>query len=308
MTVRGIVVGLAQRKPLPLDDWAERFRRDVALTLEARPEIQLLAYPELHLCGADHLPEAERAAALERCALPLDSDAVASLGRLAAEHGIWLCPGSIGELGPNGEFFNTQLLFDPAGELRARYRKMFPWRPFEPHRPGTEFAVLPLGADASGGANAAGAGVVAGLSICYDSWFPEHSRQLAWLGANLVLNVVKTTTPDREQELVLARANAIVNQNVFASVNCAAPLGRGRSIVLDPEGFVIAEAGVGEETLVFAFDPATVAAVRERGTMGSNRMWSQFREGDDPVPLPLYRGRIDPSAWHPQSRDTGQTR
>ncbi|MFC7766819.1 carbon-nitrogen hydrolase family protein [Leucobacter soli] len=258
-------------------------------TLQAHPGVDMLVYPELHLCGTEHLPTDERAAALERAAVPLDGSFVAELGSIAAKHGVWLCPGSIGERGPQGEFFNTQLLFDPSGALREAYRKMFPWRPFEPHRPGTEFAVQDL--DGRG---------VAGLSICYDAWFPEHARQLAWLGADLVLNVVKTTTPDREQELVLARANAIVNQNVVASVNCAAPVGRGRSIVVDAEGFTIAEAGVGEQTLVFDFDPARVAELRERGTMGSNRMWAQFREDDNPIPLPLYAGRIDPMTWAPR--------
>lgn len=291
MQDRGLTIGLAQRAPLPIDGWAEPFRADVAATLTEHPEIELLAYPELHLCGTEHLPETRRAAALERGAVPLDSETVAGLGALAAEHGIWLCPGSIGERGPNGEFFNTQLLFDPEGSLHAHYRKMFPWRPFEPHDPGTEFVVEPVRDD-----------VRVGLSICYDSWFPEHSRQLAWLGAGLVLNIVKTTTPDREQELVLARANAIVNQNIVASVNCAAPLGRGRSIVVDSEGFVITEAGIGEETLVFDFEPERVATVRERGTMGSNRMWSQFRADDRPIPLPLYDGRIDPSTWPPRTR------
>ncbi len=64
-----------------------------------------------------------------------------------------------------------------------------------------------------------------GLNICYDAWFPEVSRQLAWMGAEVILNVVKTTAPDRRQELVLAKANAIVNQVFVVSVNCAGPAG-----------------------------------------------------------------------------------
>ena len=285
-----ITVGLAQRVPQPLDGSLDGFAADAAATLAAHPGIGLLVYPELHLCGNEHLPEGERVAAWERYAEPIEGARVAELGAIAARHGIWLCPGSVGERGPNGELFNTQLLFDPSGALRARYRKMFPWRPYEPHRPGTEFVVQ--GLDGLG---------VAGLSICYDAWFPEHTRQIAWLGADLVLNIVKTTTPDREQELVLARANAIVNQVVVASLNCGGPVGRGRSIVVGPEGFVIAEAGIGEETLVFEFDPAQVAAVRERGTMFTNRMWAQFREGDAPIPLPMYDGRIDPGTWAPST-------
>lgn len=289
MSERELTIGLAQRAPYPIDAGLDGFAADVAATLEAHPAIELLVYPELHLCGTEHLPEDARPAALERAAAPLDGELLAGLGAIAERHGIWLCPGSIGERDGEGRFFNTQLLFDPSGRLRARYRKMFPWRPFEPHDPGTEFVVQDLDGAA-----------VAGMSICYDAWFPEHTRQLAWLGADVVLNIVKTTTPDREQELVLARAGAIVNQCTIASVNCAAPVGRGRSIVVGPEGFVLAEAGIGEETLVVRFAHADVARIRERGTMGSNRMWSQFRDGDAPIPLPLYEGRIDPATWAPR--------
>ncbi|MBN9612006.1 MAG: carbon-nitrogen hydrolase family protein [Actinobacteria bacterium] len=292
MTEQTLTIGLAQRVPQPVDGSLEAFAADVAATLAAHPALGLLVYPELHLCGNEHLPEAERVDAWRRFAEPLDGERVRALGEIAARHGIWLCPGSVGELGVNGELFNTQLLFDPSGTLRAAYRKMFPWRPYEPHTPGTEFVVQSL--DGPG---------TAGFSICYDAWFPEHTRQVAWLGADLLLNIVKTTTPDREQELVLARSNAIVNQVVVASVNCAGPVGRGRSIVVDPEGFVIAEAGIGEQTLVFDFDPAQVAAVRERGTMFTNRMWAQFREGDASIPLPLYAGRIDPATWAPGHSD-----
>ncbi|MHA3683448.1 carbon-nitrogen hydrolase family protein [Leucobacter sp. HY1908] len=285
-----LFIGLAQRAPIAFESPLDRFRADVAETLNAHPEIGLLVYPEMHLHGTEHLAEEDRPAALEAAAVRLDSAFVHTLGAIAAEHGIWLSPGSIGERGPGGEFYNTQLLFDPMGVLRASYRKIFPWRPFEPHLPGTEFVVEQM--DEIG---------TAGLSICYDAWFPEHSRQLAWLGADMVLNIVKTTSEDREQELVLARANAIVNQNYMISVNCAGPVGRGRSIAVGPEGWVLAEAGIGEQTLVVPFDRAEVARIRSEGTAGSNRLWSQFAPSDAPVPLPMYQGRIDPMTWAPRS-------
>lgn len=286
-----MVIGAAQRTPLAYEKPLEAFQEDVAKTVRDQPEIDLLVYPELHLNGNEHLPVEEREEAYEKAAVPLDSPFVEELGKIAAGRGIWLCPGSISERGPEGELFNTQLLFDPAGRLRASYRKIFPWRPFETHQPGTEFVVQDL--DGRG---------VAGMSICYDAWFPEHSRQLAWLGADVVLNVVKTTSPDRSQELVLARANAITNQNVVVSVNTAGPIGRGRSIIVSPEGFVMAEAGIGEETLIVRFDAADVQEVRDRGTMYTNRLWAQFREGDKQVPLPMYEGRIDPATWAPQKQ------
>jgi formamidase len=51
-----------------------------------------------------------------------------------------------------------------------------------------------------------------GLAICYDGFFPEVIRQLAWLGAEVVIQPTLTTTSDREAELIAARANAIFNQ------------------------------------------------------------------------------------------------
>jgi len=288
-----ILVGLAQRAPLPAAQALPGFRADVARTLQHFGPLGMLVYPEMHLHSVEHLPEPEQAAALERLAVPLDDPFVAQLGEIAAEHGIWLCPGSIGERDATGGYYNTQLLFSPDGQLAARYRKMFPWRPHEPHRPGTEFVV----------ASVEGHGAV-GLSNCYDAWFPEHSRHLAWMGADAILNVVKTTSQDREQELVLARANAIVNQVYLFSVNCAEPVGRGRSIAVDPEGLVLGEAGLGEDTIVVRMDPHRVRRVRKTGTAGTNRVWAQLQSGDEPIPLPLYGGFLDPARWTPGSAGT----
>ncbi|WP_219922053.1 carbon-nitrogen hydrolase family protein [Brevibacterium oceani] len=288
METSEMAVGLAQRSPLTGSDPLSDFRADVAATTTRHPELEMLVYPELHLHSVDDLPAEQRSPALRKKAVYLDSAFVADIGRIAADHGIWLCPGSIGEIADDGSFFNTQLLFSPAGELVSTYRKMFPWRPYEPHRPGTEFVVAPTADHGT-----------FGLSICYDAWFPEHSRHLSWMGADAILNVVKTTSQDREQELVLARANAIVNQVYVLSVNCAEPVGRGRSIAVDPEGFVLGEAGLGEDTIVVRVDPARVRRVRELGTAGTNRMWSQFTPEDAPIPLPLYDGSLDPTRWTP---------
>ncbi|WP_240720344.1 carbon-nitrogen hydrolase family protein [Pseudarthrobacter sp. NamB4] len=142
----------------------------------------------------------------------MDGPRVNELKQLAKDLNIWLVPGSVCERGPEGQLFNTQLVLSPEGELAGYYRKIFPWRPFEPYDPGDRFTTVDL----------PGIGRV-GLNICYDAWYPGVSRQLAWMGADVILNVVKTTTPDRKQELILAKANAIVNQVFMVSVNCAGP-------------------------------------------------------------------------------------
>lgn len=280
-------VALAQRKPILDDDPLEAFSADVANTMAEHPQVDLMVYPELHLHGTEHLPAEQRKAAERIKAVSLDSKFVLELGAIAKRHRLWLCPGSIGEATNNG-FYNTQLLFNPEGDLVAHYRKMFPWRPFEPHDYGTEFVTT----DTSLGR--------LGLSNCYDAWFPEHSRHLAWLGAEVVLNIVKTISPDREQELVLAKANAIVNQNYMLSVNCAAPVGRGRSIAVDPEGYLLGELGDDEDTLVVSIDTNRLSRIREVGTRGTNRLWHQLDGGQKDIHLPMYQGRLSPETFRPR--------
>jgi predicted amidohydrolase len=274
-------VALVQAEPVPYDRPLDTFADEVTALLAEHPGTRLAMYPELHLCGAENPRET---------AEPLDGPRTAWLAELAADLDIWLIPGTVCEQGPNGEVFNTALAFSPAGELVAHYRKIFPWRPFEPYDPGDRFVVFDIPE----------AGRV-GFAICYDAWFPELTRHLAWMGADLVLNPVQTTTPDRAQELVLARANAIVNQVFVASVNVAGPFGVGRSVVVGPEGDVLAESpDAGPDTLALTLDLDEVAETRRRGTAGVNRMWEQFRDTDSPIELPLYQGRIEPGRWRPR--------
>ncbi|MET1005570.1 MAG: carbon-nitrogen hydrolase family protein [Propionibacteriaceae bacterium] len=280
-----------QAAPRLITDPFSAFAAEVQRGLAAAPDAELLVFPELHLFG-DGDPDQHRESALQEAAEPLDGPRVRGLQELASDLGIWLVPGSVCERGPGGELFNTSLLLSPQGEIAGSYRKIFPWRPYEPYDPGDRFTVVDL--DGIGRA---------GLNICYDAWFPEVSRQLAWMGAEVILNVVKTTTPDRAQEMVLARANAIANQVFVVSVNVAAPVGEGLSLVVDPEGGVLAAAPDSAPTaLSVVLDLDHVARVRRDGTAGYARPWLQFSPADAPIELPLYGGRIDPNTWEPQAR------
>ena len=275
---------LVQAEPVPFDRPLDAFADEVTAVLAEHPGTRLLMFPELHLCGAQRPRDS---------AEPLAGPRTRRLAELAGDLGIWLVPGSVCELGPAGEVFNTALAFSPGGELVASYRKIFPWRPHEPYHPGDRFVVFDIPE----------AGRV-GFSICYDAWFPELTRHLAWMGAELVLNPVQTTTPDRVQELVLARANAIVNQVFMVSLNVAGPFGMGCSIVVGPEGQVLAETpDAAPAVLAVTLDLGEVARVRQRGTAGVNRMWDQFTSSDAAIELPLYQGRIEPGRWRPRGGD-----
>lgn len=288
---RHVPVLAVQAPPQLIGASFELFADETRRALERHPQTKLLIFPELHLFG-DGSPDRQRAEVLRAAAEPLSGPRMEKLADLARSLDVWLIPGSVCEQGLNGELFNTQVVLSPLGELAGSYRKMFPWRPHEPYDPGDQFVVVDAGE----------AGRL-GLNICYDAWFPETARQLAWMGADVIVNVVKTTTQDRPLELVLARANAIVNQVFVISVNCGTPVGQGQSIIVDPEGAVVAEAPDGSPTLLSAqLDLAVIDRVRADGTAGVTKMWSQFQPGDSPIDIPVYEGRIDPARWPPARR------
>ncbi len=294
---QALPIALAQALPCSPGAPPGGFADAVADLVGTFPQTRLIVYPELHLCGTDQ-DQRTKDAELADAAEPLTGPRCRMLAELAGDLGVWLVPGSVCERGDDGHLYNTALAFSPEGRLVASYRKVFPWRPYEPYRPGDRFVVFDLAA--RGGAEHGRVG----LSICYDAWFPEATRHLAWLGAEVVLNVVKTTTADRAQELVLARANAIVNQVFFVSVNCAGPVGTGQSLVVDPEGAVrVSAPSENPVVLTDVLDLGHVARARTYGTAGLNRMWDQFRPDDPPLELPLYQGRIDPTLWRVQDAD-----
>jgi predicted amidohydrolase len=286
---RLLSVALAQYAPLTGPDPVAQLRGQGAQILSESPDLGMIVFPEIHLCGdADTADDAN--AWLKAAAEPLDGPRVEELARIAAELGVWLVPGSVPELDDDGRVYNTEVVLNPQGELVASYRKVFPWRPYEAWSSGHEFVVFDMPGIGRGG-----------LSICYDAWFPESTRSVAWLGAEFVVNVVKTIGSDRKQERVLACANAIVNQVFMLSVNAAGPVGAGGSIVSDPEGTVIADLPTTEPGLIrLDIDIDQVTKVREVGTEGFNRMWSQMDPDDPIIDLPIYQGRIDPNRWLPK--------
>jgi predicted amidohydrolase len=284
---RAIPIAVVQEAPLPVSDTIDRFAADVQALLARFPQTRIVVHPELHLFGVDSPEE------LVDAAEPLAGPRVKALAALAGDLGVWLLPGTLCEVDADapGAVFNTAVAFSPEGRLVASYRKIFPWRPYEIFAPGDRFVVFDVPEVGR-----------LGFCICYDAWFPEVCRHLAWRGAEVVVNPTQTTTSDRAQELVLARANAIVNQVFVVSVNAAAPLGVGRSLVVDPEGRVrVAADDPSPAVLTDVLDLDEVTRVRQFGTAGLNRMWEQFTDADRPLDLPLYEGRIDPARWRPRS-------
>jgi formamidase len=276
---RLLTILAAQVRPVAFDPGAtmQKFEEEVRTVTRDFPEVDLLVFPELYLTGDDPFTRADAAEIVEETAEPIPGPITERVAKVAARSGKWVAAGSILERTDAG-LHNTAIVFSPEGDLVARHRKVFPWRPWETSVPGedpTIFEIPDVGR--------------VGLMICYEVWFPETARGLALGGAELILQPSLTTTPDREEELVLTRAIALTNQCFVVSVNAVATIGGGRSIAVDPEGRVLFEGGVGEEFLIDVLDLDRVAVVRERGTRGLNRVWKHFLEAPAGVFDPYRR-------------------
>jgi len=281
---RELTLIVVQARPVPNDPVAtqDAFVGEIRRLRRMFPATDLFLYPELHLTGlaAFGTPLGEGSPTWDARAEAIPGPLTDRLCALAREQDVWLVPGSLNEQGDDGRQYNTAIAISPAGEIVAKYRKIFPWRPWELAASGEEIVTFDI----------PGKGRV-GLMVCYDGWFPEVPRNLAWRGAEVILHPSATTTVDRHQEVVLARANAIVNQVFMVNVNAAGAPGLGLSLIADPEGRVLYEGGSGEEIIPITLNLDAVAAVRAHGSVGlGSRPLQQFADEAMAVRWPMYHG------------------
>ncbi|MFE1024656.1 carbon-nitrogen family hydrolase [Streptomyces sp. NPDC058818] len=236
------------------DESAEVRRVRAAALVRDQADADLVVLPELWTTGAFAFEE------FGSQAEPLEGPTYEAMAKAASDAGVWLHAGSVPERGSDGQLYNTSLVFSPSGDLAASYRKI--------HRFGFD----------KGEAVLMGAGrepvtvrlpeTTLGVATCYDLRFPELFRSLVDAGAEIL--VVPAGWPERRRShwTLLAQARAVENQAFVlacgtAGTHAGVPQA-GHSIVVDPWGEVLAEAGADEEVLTVEFDPAKVARTREQ--------------------------------------------
>ncbi|MFD0023115.1 carbon-nitrogen family hydrolase [Streptomyces sp. NPDC058382] len=230
-------------------------RRERAASLVASQRgADLVVLPELWPVGAFAYTEFENEAE------PLLGATHEVMAKAAAGAGVWLHAGSFVERADDGTLYNTTLVFTPEGERAAAYRKIHRFG-FDKGEAvmmgaGDELVTVPL------------PGTTLGLATCYDLRFPEMFRGLVDAGAETL--VVAAGWPERRRAhwTLLAQARAVENQAYVLAVGSAGTHAgipqAGHSIVVDPWGEVLAEAGADEEVLSVEFDPTRVATTREQ--------------------------------------------
>lgn len=255
------------------DKTLQRMEQRLQYIRRVFPWVDLVCFPELSPAGVAPLEPQSPGHSWDATAEVIPGPLTERLVEMARRYQVWLQPGSIYERDGN-DIYNTALVISPQGELVARYRKMFPWRPWEDLAGGREFCTFDI-PDVG----------CFGLCICYDGWFPEVVRSLVWMGAEVILHPSLTNTVDRSAELIIEQAHAIFNQCYMVNVNAAPTAGCGRSIVVDPHGRILQQAVTHEEILTEMIDLDLVRQVRELGSVGLNQHLKQLRDFDGEFPI-----------------------
>jgi omega-amidase len=220
------------------------------------------------------------------------SPSLAMVASLARRHGVAVIAGSIPEQGEAGRIYNTATVVDPRGVLLAKHRKLhlfdvdvpggISFRESDSLTAGEALTVL------SGSSDPLGTGLQEppnlGLLICYDIRFPELALLMQQRHGCTLLTcpaAFNTTTGPRHWHLVM-RARAIDTQCFVLACSSARPLGGGypsygHSLVVDPWGTVIAEAGEGEQVLQAQLDLSQVALARQAIPTSHQRRHDVYR-------------------------------
>jgi deaminated glutathione amidase len=253
--------------------------------------------------GADYVQTPEMSNLMETdrarffaALLPEEEDfMLAGMRELARSCRLFVHLGSLAVRASGDKAANRGFLIDPRGEVIARYDKihMFDvdlasgesYRESRNYR-GGELAVL---ADLPWGR--------LGLTICYDLRFPALYRALAEAGA-VFLSVPSAFTKQTGEAhwRVLLRARGIENGCfVFAAAQGGVhENGRstyGHSLVIDPWGEVLVEAGTEPGVSLVDIDPGAVAAARSKiPSLQHGRRFEILKPADVPAHLHLVGG------------------
>ncbi|MDX1948448.1 MAG: carbon-nitrogen hydrolase family protein [Pirellulaceae bacterium] len=206
----------------------------------AKRGARLTIFPEAALAGYcfDSLDEARPHAE------PIPGPSTAALLEVCRRHDTHVIYGLLEAYGPR--IYNATVLVGPSGVVGS-YRKI--------HLPFLGVDRFTTPGDRPFAVQEA-AGVRVGMNICYDGGFPESSRVLTLLGADLI--VLPTNWPPGAQCMASCAVNARAMENnvYYAAVDRVGDERGfhfiGHSKICDPSGRVLAEAPHDREEILYA--------------------------------------------------------
>ncbi len=196
---------------------------------------------------------------------PEDGYTQTRLKQKAKQHGIHVVS-TIFEMARPGLYYDTAMLINPQGQIIGKYRKVHPAALLSLEkiyfRGGSSFPVFRVGE------------WTIGFSICYDNLFPESCRCLTLHGAELIIAPYATPVADPWENFLTTRA--LENGVFLAACNHVGKEGEwimsGKSMIIDPLGKILTQAGPTEEQIVTAeCDREAVIRARQRFPFARDR-------------------------------------
>lgn len=218
--------------------------RKVEALLDASPPVRdsLIVLPEMFATGFSRNLEATSQGSMLECE--------SFLASVAQRSGCSVLGGTT-RVDEAGKAYNEAVVFSASGELQRRFQKLHPigWEK-EVHTAGTEVVTFSWG------------GFEVAPLVCYDLRFPESFREAVRRGAELYVVIANWPVVRIGHWVTLLQARAIENQAYVVGVNrCGADPELsycGRSLVVDPHGAIVADAGDGEKVMHVLVHPGVV--------------------------------------------------
>jgi omega-amidase len=225
----------------------KKVEEKIAQAMEQQPDLIML--PELWDTGYD-------LTRLDEIADDHGQTNKSFLQGLARKHQVSVIGGSVSNREETGTY-NTLYAFDPSGKQTVEYKKVHLFRLMEEEKylkAGNQEGVFQWD------------GLLCAAAICYDIRFPEWIRKMMLRGAHVLFVPAEWPEPRLSHWRHLLISRAVENQCYVVACNRAGKDPKntfaGHSMVVDPWGEVIAEAGEDEEILFADLDLSLVQKVR----------------------------------------------